>query len=85
MSRPNVVEQAACLRSVQDDGVSNPGKVHRDNVWLFVLHKSNMTDEGFIENAVNRLAVVKPAPVLAVNAIVGGPCECRHDPFFQRL
>jgi hypothetical protein len=38
-----------------------PRKVDRDDIGLFGLHETDVTDEGFIEDLVDGFAVVQPA------------------------
>ena len=62
MAGPDVFEQPAAGRTMQDYRVI-PARVQcRDDKWLFIDSKTDMTDTGAVHNVIHRCRIV-PGPI----------------------
>src|SRR5215212_11220708 len=63
---------------MQHDTIFHSRKIDRDYVGLPLLHKRYMADQGFIQDAMDGLAVVIPTLGESSNAVAVGPGEIGH-------
>src|SRR5215216_2776224 len=74
----DVLEQTAGLCAMQHDTIFHSRKIDRNYVGLPLLHKRYMADQGFIQDAMDRLAVIMPTLGESSNAVAVGPGEIGH-------
>src|SRR6266540_4311004 len=78
-----MLEQTTGFGTMQYDAILHSREIDRDHIGLSLIHKPNMADQCFVQNAVDGLAVILPALGESFDAVAIGPGKIRHKYSFM--